>query len=119
MYYGVHAAMAAGLFLGWARAGGYSLRNGVARRAGAAVALGLACAVVLALLAVRAEPATPRPGGLALTAAVIWRGVVYGAADGLLLSTFPILVVSAALGGRARRGGRVLTALVGSRPPSR
>jgi hypothetical protein len=41
---------------------------------------------------------------------VLWRGVVYGLADGLLLSAFPILVVFAALGGSRlndRLGGKV------------
>lgn len=43
-------------------------------------------------------------------AAIAWRGVVYGAADGLLLSAFPILVVFAALRDsrlRQRGGGLV------------
>ena len=34
---------------------------------------------------------------------MIWRGVVYGAADGLLLSSFPILAVFAAFAGTALR----------------
>jgi hypothetical protein len=33
--------------------------------------------------------------GQAIAAAVLWRGIVYGAADGLLLSAFPILAVFA------------------------
>jgi len=51
---------------------------------------------------------------------VAWRGVVYGLADGLLLSVFPILVVFAAFAGtklRERRAGKIaigLAALVAS-----
>src|SRR6185503_14653289 len=48
--------------------------------------------------------------GIQFLAAIGWRGIVYGAADGLLLSAFPILVVFAALkdsGLRRRRGGLV------------
>ena len=39
------------------------------------------------------EPATPHPHGLTFVGAILWRGVVYGAADGVLLSVFPILAV--------------------------
>jgi hypothetical protein len=45
----------------------------------------------------------------------LWRGVVYGVADGLLLSVFPILVVFAALAGsRLDRGvgGKALIGVV-------
>jgi hypothetical protein len=34
---------------------------------------------------------------LTFASAIVWRGLVYGAADGLLLSAFPILLVLAAL----------------------
>lgn len=74
----------------------------------------------MALIALRAEDTTARPDGLELVAAVLWRGVVYGLADGLLLSAFPILVVFAALAGtklRERWTGKIaigLAALVAS-----
>ena len=44
----------------------------------------------------------PHPGGLDFVAAIAWRGVLYGLADGLILSAFPILAVFAAFEGRAR-----------------
>jgi hypothetical protein len=53
----------------------------------------------MAFMVVRTEDATARPDGFELIRAVLWRGVVYGVADGLLLSVFPILVVFAALAG--------------------
>ena len=56
------------------------------------------------------EPATDRPGGLEFVAAIAWRGVLYGLADGVILSAFPILAVFAAFkGGHAldRRRGKV------------
>ena len=64
---------------------------------------------------VRTEPATGGPHGLALAWAVLWRGIGYGAADGLLLSAFPILVVFAAAEGsdlRRRRSGTVAVGAV-------
>ena len=44
-------------------------------------------------------------------AALTWRGVIYGAADGMLLSAFPILLVFAALrdGRMRRRAGGLVT----------
>jgi hypothetical protein len=60
---------------------------------------------VLAVMVVRTEDATARPEGIELAGALLWRGVVYGIVDGLLLSAFPILVVFAAFAGtRLDRG---------------
>jgi hypothetical protein len=73
------------------------------RHVKAAVVLGLLFAGLLAATAVGVEDATGRPGGLELAAAVVWRGVIYGAADGLLLAAFPIVVVFAALKPAGRR----------------
>ena len=50
-------------------------------------------------MVVRTEDATVRPNGIDLVGAVAWRGIIYGATDGLLLSVFPILVVFAAFAG--------------------
>lgn len=109
VYYGLYAAAVAGLFVAWARDTGQSLREMVGRRRRWALALGVVFAAISALIALTGD-ATSRPGGLELVAAIGWRGVLYGAADGLLLSAFPILVVFAALrdsGLRRRRGGVV------------
>jgi hypothetical protein len=53
-------------------------------------------------MVLRTEDATSRPDGLEFFGALVWRGVLYGLADGLLLSAFPILVVFAAVEGRPR-----------------
>jgi hypothetical protein len=39
------------------------------------------------------EPWTPHPHGLTFVGAILWRGIVCGAADGVLLSVFPILAL--------------------------
>ena len=114
VYYGVYAVIVAGLFAAWARDTGQSVPEMCARRWRAALALGLVFAGAGVAIVLGAEDATSRPGGLELVGAIVWRGLVYGAADGLLLSAFPILVVFAALGGgrlRTRAGG---TAIVGA-----
>ena len=66
-------------------------------------AAGVAGAAVTVFAVLRVEEATARPGGLELPAAVVWRGLVYGVVDGLLLAVFPILVVYAALEPHKRR----------------
>jgi Zn-dependent protease with chaperone function len=83
----------------WSRSTGYDLVAATKRRWLAATTLGLAVAGVLALMVVRTDDATSRPDGLELAGAIVWRGIVYGLADGLLLSVFPILAVFAALAG--------------------
>jgi hypothetical protein len=109
VYYGLYTAAVGGLFLAWARDTGQSVREMCARRWKWAVALGLVFAGVSVFIALQ-QDATPHPGGIGFAAAIVWRGVLYGAADGLLLSSFPILVVFAALAQtrlRKRRGGVV------------
>lgn len=115
LYYAIYVGAVVGLLVGWARDTGESLREMVARRWRLAVGLGLLAAAVSALIAVRAEAGSAHPGGLEFIAALGWRGVVYGAADGLLLSAFPILLVFAALRGtrlRRRAGGLVVVGAV-------
>lgn len=115
LYYGIYAAAVVGYVVLWARATGVSLTEAAARRWPWAVGLGVAAGALLALVVWRTEDATPRPDGIGLVAAIGWRGLVYGAADGLLLSAFPILAVFAAFAGsrlRRSRAGTVLVALV-------
>jgi hypothetical protein len=100
LFYGLYAIAVAGLFTLWAHSTRYDLVAAVKGRWLWAVGLGLAFAGVLAVVVVRTEDATARPDGLELIGAVLWRGVVYGVTDGLLLSVFPILVVFAAFAGR-------------------
>jgi hypothetical protein len=57
---------------------------------------GLAGAAIVGVILVRnvlSQPASVRAGGLALGLEIVWLGVVYGAADGLLLSALPLLAM--------------------------
>jgi hypothetical protein len=99
VFYGLYALAVVGLFAIWSRATGYDLVAAVERRWIAALLLGLAAAALLTAMVLRTEDATSRPDGLELAGALAWRGIVYGIADGLLLSVFPILVVFAAFAG--------------------
>lgn len=115
VYLIVYVASVGGLFLGWVRDTGQSLRAMLSRRWRLAVGLGVVFAGVGALIATRAEDGSPHPGGTEFIGALVWRGIVYGAADGLLLSAFPILLVFAALDNsrlRRRAGGLVAVGAV-------
>jgi hypothetical protein len=114
-YLVVYVAAAVGVFLGWAHDTGQSLPEMLTRRWRLAVGLGVVCAVVGAAIAAGAEDGSGHPGGIQFIGALVWRGIVYGAADGLLLSAFPILVVFAALENsrlRRRTGGLIAVGAV-------
>jgi hypothetical protein len=110
VYYGLYAVAVVALFLAWAGDTGQSVRAMVGRHWRLALGLGAAFAVVSAFIATGAEDGGSHPGGIEFAGALIWRGFVYGAADGLLLSAFPILLVFAALGssGLRRRAGGLI-----------
>jgi hypothetical protein len=119
LYYAVYGVFTVGLFAAWVRATGQALGEMLRRRLLAATALGVAFAGVMAAVVLTGD-AGSRPEGLELAGALVWRGVAYGLADGLLLSAFPILVVFAAFAAaplRRRLLGKVaigLAALVAS-----
>jgi hypothetical protein len=108
LYYAVYVAAVVGLFVAWARDTRQPLREMWARRWRLAVGLGVVFAGISAFIATRAEGGTGHPDGIEFIAAIGWRGIVYGAADGLLLSAFPLLLIFAALRDsrmRRRAGG--------------
>jgi hypothetical protein len=110
LYYALYGASVLALCAGWMRDTGQSLRELVARRWRLAVALGLVAAALCVALVLGTEDATARPSGAEFVGAIIWRGLAYGAFDGLLLTAFPIVVVFAAFSTsrlRRRRGGLV------------
>lgn len=114
-YYALYVIGVVGLFCGWAHDTRQPLRTMLARRWRLAVGLGVLVSAVSVLIAIRAESGSAHPGGLEFIAALGWRGVVYGAADGVLLSAFPILLVFAALRDsrlRRRAGGLVAVGVV-------
>ena len=115
LYYGIYASSVALLFATWAWETGQPLGRMLRTRLVTATVLGLAFAGLLAMLVLHAEDATSRPGGFTLAAALVWRGGIYGAADGLLLSSFPILAVFAAFAGtrlRERWRGKIAIGVV-------
>jgi len=115
LFYGLYALAVGGLFAAWSRATGYDLVAAVKRHWVTALVLGLGVGAVLAAMVVRTEDSTAGPEGVELVGAVLWRGILYGVTDGLLLSVFPILVVFAAFAGtrlNKRFAGKVVIGLV-------
>lgn len=115
LFYGMYAVSVVALFALWARATQYDLVASLRRRLPWALGLGAGIGAVLAVVVLRTDDATARPEGIELVAAILWRGVIYGLADGLLLSVFPLLAVFAAFAGtrlQQRRGGKAVVGLV-------
>lgn len=70
--------------------------------------LGLVLGIVFGVLLVRnvfSESGTRHPSGAYYWFELVWRGGLYGAADALLLTVLPCLVVYRSLGGRLRSWG--------------
>jgi hypothetical protein len=114
-FYAVYAVVVVAFVALWARSTGQSPVAMARRRLPLALALGAVFAGIVALIVLRTEDATARPDGLELVGAVVWRGLVYGFADGLLLSVFPILAVFAMFAGtrmRQRVAGTIAVGLV-------
>jgi hypothetical protein len=105
LYYGIYGLLVIGFLVAWVRATDLPWREAVRRHWQLAIVLGAICGAILAFIVLR-EDATSRPIGIDLIGAVAWRGIFYGAIDGLLLSSFPILATFAAFkGSRLDRRG--------------
>jgi hypothetical protein len=111
LYYAVYVAAVVGFFVMWARASQETIGEMVRRRWKLTALLTVGAVALVSLIVLRTQDATAHPDGLTFAGAIVWRGVVYGFADGLLLSAFPILAVFAAFKGTKLRGrlfGKVL-----------
>jgi hypothetical protein len=95
VYYGIYAGSVAAFLALWVRLTRQSARAMSTRHLRALVVLTVVCGGLLVLIVVR-DPAAGHPGGWTFAGEILWRGVVYGAVDGLLLSAFPILATFAA-----------------------
>jgi hypothetical protein len=86
-------ATLAGLFLtAYVMIGGVRPTVQLRRHWRAGLVGGVLVGIILAY-GVMAQPASPRPRGMALVGALAWSGAVYGALDALLLSVVPVLSV--------------------------
>lgn len=102
LYYGVYALLVFRFFALWLHRTVDEPRALLTRNWRWGALLGVLVAGATAAIPFT-EKATPHPHGLRFAAAIVWRGVLYGAADGILLSVFPILAVVAAFSARPLR----------------
>lgn len=110
----VHVLLVAGLLGLYVQRTGPPVRAILRRRLGPGLALGVVGGLTLAWR-VWADPPSTGQTGILFVWDLLWRGVIYGTIDGLLLSAFPWLVTWRALGGETasvpKRVGLSLLAL--------
>lgn len=102
LFYALYGAAVAVFLWGYTRATAFDVRRAIRRNWQWAVVLGLIGAAVMGLIAYRSSDGSSHPEGATFVLALLWRGVYYGALDGVLLSVFPILAVFHAV--ERRRG---------------
>ena len=95
-YYAIYSFSVFAFFAAWLRASHVETRAFFARNWVWAVVLGLVAGGLLVAIVFKGS-GTAHPHGATFAAEVLWRGVVYGAADGILLGSFPVLAVFAAI----------------------
>ena len=97
LYYLVYFTIVAGFFAAYVKRTELELREWLFRRLAAGLLLGVIVGALLAANVMSRPPTEPLTGGL-FWWALLWRGLVYGMADGLLLLAFPWIVAWRAFG---------------------
>lgn len=111
LYYLIYFVTIIGFLVVYAKATGLVLREWTSKRLGWGIILGVVVgAVMVKNVMSRAE--TEQLAGGMLAWAVIWRGVVYGAVDGMLLFAFPWTVTWRAFGAESAPLRRRISATI-------
>jgi hypothetical protein len=101
IYYLIYFSIITGFLILYAKVTGLSLREWLSRKLIWGVILGLAFAMLM-IQNVLSRPETDKLSGSYLVWSIFWRGLVYGAIDGIILYAFPWLVVWRAFGLREK-----------------
>jgi len=111
VYYLLYFA-SVGAFMTWyVRTTGLDVRKWLSRRLVWSVPLGLVVGLVL-MQGVLARPETAKLSGALFAWALFWRGLVYGAVDGILLFSLPWVITWRAFDAERRGAGRKVAASV-------
>jgi len=100
LYYAVYFAAVAIFLTTYVQATRLDVRALLTRNWRWSLGLGLIASAVLVVAVLNREDATPHPEGLYFVFEIAWRGALYGAVDGLLLTAFPLAVALSLFGGR-------------------
>ena len=111
LYYLIYFVSIIGFLVLYAKATGLVLREWTSKRLGWGIILGLLVGVVMVKNVMSRSETEQLTGGM-LAWAVIWRGVVYGAVDGMLLFAFPWIVTWRAFGAESAPLRRKLSATI-------
>jgi len=116
LYYSIYFALV-GLFLtAYVRATGVSVRETLLRSLPLTLIVGVIVGTLVVINVLRTEPVTPHPAGAYFGFELLWRGLLYGSIDALLLTAFPVLVAFRLFGGDIqslfRHAGFAVVALV-------
>jgi hypothetical protein len=107
LYYLIYFTIVGAFFATYIKSSGVAVRRLASRRMGWAAVLGVVVGIVM-LVNVIGRPETERFSGGMLAWAIFWRGLVYGAVDGLLLFAFPWIVAWRAFESESSTAGRRL-----------
>jgi hypothetical protein len=114
-YYSLYFAGASLLLIGYVSATGVDMVDLFKRSWRWSLLLGLLAAAFV-VFNVLSRDSTARPDGAYFAFTIVWRGVLYGAIDALLLTAFPAAVAYALMNSRvdtvARRAGYAILTLV-------
>jgi len=92
VYYLVYFAIVAAVLAMYVQASDINLTDVVARRWKLSLALGIASGAFVTWSVLGRIESTPHPSGAYFAFEILWRGIVYGIVDALLLSAFPGLI---------------------------
>jgi hypothetical protein len=114
-YYALYFTAAALFVAAYVQASGIDVRAFVRRNLALSLVLGAVMAAWLVFDILTREDSTSHPGGVYFAFELGWRGAIYGAVDGLLLTALPALVAFSLLRGQVtgvrRRAGFAAVAL--------
>jgi hypothetical protein len=109
LYYLIYFAIITGFFIVYVRRTQLNLKQWFSRR----ILWGIALGVIFSILMIQnvlSRPETAHLEGTYLIWSLFWRGLVYGAVDGFLLSVFPWIVTWRALNAEQKPLGKKIAA---------
>jgi len=99
LYYSIYFALVGVFLAAYVQITGVNVRETLLRSLPLTLVAGVIIGALVVMNVLRTEPVTPRPTGAYLGFELLWRGLLYGTVDALLLTAFPALVAFGLIGG--------------------